>query len=159
MLRYSPNQKGSIRILVGNSSVSVRNAYQYNDSTGKPLASLVKVLKSKNGTISTRLGYEFHLNSGRHQIYYGADLSYTYYSYNTKPITVVPYNVTDIALNPFVGVKYRILERLSASVEITGSIYRNVVKTKSLVASTEAKDKSHGFSFNPLRVINVSYHF
>jgi hypothetical protein len=158
MIRYSPTPKGAFRLSIGNSSIGNRKNLQYLDSTGARLNDPYVLLKTKGSNLSLRSGYEFHKNSGRHQLYYGLDavFIYTYFG-NFDP--VLPASIHNFGLTPFIGVKYQILNRLSLSAELSCSLSYRVLKGFNDEHRVVSKDKSYYANFEPLRFINISYHF
>jgi hypothetical protein len=159
MFRYAPHSHGAYRFALGNSSASHRNAYVYSDSSGKLNSIPMKTLDSKAVAANARVGYELRKNSGKHQLYYGLDFEFNYYSFYVKPHDILPYRNYGYSLVPFVGVKYRLLGRLSLSVEMNGSVSYRILKIRTLTGDPAAKDTYFDFAFDPLRAINVSYHF
>ncbi|TLU99084.1 hypothetical protein [Dyadobacter luticola] len=158
MLRYAPHKNGAYRLSLGLLN-SGTNKYQvYQDSLGSPSTDPY-VFRKIGRALEIQLGYERQKNVGRHQLFFGMDAQ-AYYSYDhSQPSMILPIRMYVLSAIPFVGIKYRILNRLSVSAETGASfsvrLYRNLDFDKNIIA----KQTGYFLSFESLRVINLSYHF
>ncbi|MGV3604696.1 MAG: hypothetical protein ACO1N1_25955 [Dyadobacter fermentans] len=160
MLRYMPNNKyGAYRFQIGSSHFSNRNSRtpSIDTTTNQPTIGAKYQLKGAN--VDIKIGYEFHKGKGRHQVFFGGDLGYSYDYGNNNYNGIGTYRNNTVALYPFIGVKYRILNRLSLSTEMTVRTLYYVQKQYDSRDNLIADDKMFAVNFVPLRLINVSYHF
>jgi hypothetical protein len=137
-------------------------------------------------SISPMLGKERVNFFGRFNIYYGMDFG-PYYSHNTFGYFVYidttanhisnyqdgfsnqPYKVTNFGFSaiPFYGMKYRLSEHFSLSVEsgftfsffISKTTYLNSNQFHDLGYFNKNKSKGFNFAMMYLRFLNLSYHF
>lgn len=157
MIRYSPGYKGAFRFAIGNVSHVKNEHTQYYDTTGT--VPQQQLYKRKTFNISTLLGYEWRKDYGRHQLFYGTDLGFDYNWAREYVVTLYPAKVYSMSVHPFVGLKYRISNRLSISAEALFTARYSTVKSFGPRKTVKSKGETYGFAFDPLRLINVSYHF
>ncbi|WP_149241885.1 hypothetical protein [Dyadobacter sp. 32] len=157
MIRYAPGSRGAFRLAISSLSHSTDEHFQYYDTTGT--VPQHQLYKRKTFNLSTLLGYERRKDYGRHQLFYGMDIGVDYNWAREYIVTLYPAKVYSIGVHPFVGLKYRVSNRLSISAEALFTAQRKIVKNfgpRNIVAS---KSNSYGFALDPLRLINISYHF
>ncbi|MGN7889455.1 hypothetical protein [Dyadobacter sp. 22481] len=157
MFRYGTWEKGALRIQLGSSYLSNRenNSSKFDTIPDPPNSKF----KYKTGDIDVRIGYEFHKSVNKHQIFYGSDIGYTHYFANNSQVNNGVIRNNSISITPFFGLKYRILPRLSASMEMALSLNYYVQSAFSHQNVKLAEDNELSLSFFPLRFLNVSYHF
>ncbi|MCF0075219.1 hypothetical protein LZD49_32350 [Dyadobacter sp. CY261] len=157
MLRYGSWEKGALRAQLGTSYFSNRenNSSQF-DTIPQPPSSKFKF---KTGNLNLRIGYEFHKSYDKHQIFYGSDIGYGHYFADNSYINVGVAKNNKISLTPFFGVKYKIIPRLSVSMEMALSMEYFVQSQFNHLNIKQGEDKQLSISFYPLRFLNVSYHF
>ncbi|MHA4739631.1 hypothetical protein [Dyadobacter sp. MSC1_007] len=157
MYRYGSWEKGAFRVQLGASNWGRReNNSSKFDTIPDPSGS--KFIY-KSGYIDFKVGYEFHKSINKHQIFYGSDIGYSHYFANNNQINNGVLRNNTISLSPFFGLKYRILPRLSASIELALSLDYYVQRAFSHQDVQLSEDKQLSVSFIPLRFLNVSYHF
>ena len=151
--------KRAYRFVINNISVGKRKDQQYTDSLGNPANDPLTIFKKKSCNLSVQAGYEFHRTSGRHQIFYGFDMDFYGNFFDEHPASIMQSRIYNLGLIPFAGLKYRIVDRLSLSAEVGCSLRYNLINGFSENKIKVHKGQSWDFSFNSLRLINLSYHF
>lgn len=159
MLRYAPNKNGAYRFVINNINIGKRKDQQYSDSLGNLNNEPLTIYKRKSYDLSVQAGYEFHRTSVRHQIFYGLDMDFYGNFFDEDPASIVQSRIYNFGIIPFAGLKYRIIDRLSVSAELSCSLRYNLVTGFNEHKIKVHKGQSWDFSFNSLRVINLSYHF
>jgi len=155
MLRYAPKLKGAYRFSIENHNSSVGKDHYYADSSGNAVAHRIM----KNFQAVTSLGYEFRRNKGRHQIFYGTDLQFSFRTSDDRMRDFYPNRAFAFGIHPFVGIKYRILNRLSVSGETTLLFDYNIEQAFGSSKHVKTSNRSY-FStyYNAIQIINVTYH-
>lgn len=151
-------QKGGIRIApsIGISRTTVR------DSTKNVLT------KSNNSGFGIRLGYEWQKQTDKHQLFYGADVSYSYSVSKTTvdpslPVTGVflPVRRHAYSLSVFAGVKYFLTPRMSLSGET--HLYLSYLNNRNYsdfdFNGLGGQSSLTELRFRPLRNLNFAYYF
>jgi hypothetical protein len=157
MIRYSPKSKGAFRFSLENHDSRITKDWFLTDTLGNSINR--PVVKDKSFNVVAIVGYEFRRNSGKQQIFYGVDLQPSINNYTDHKQTSYPLRIYGLGLNPFIGIKYRILNRLSISAETSFSVKFEASRAHDLNDKfIRWKSKNIYTSFNPLRVINISYH-
>ncbi|MCF2500896.1 hypothetical protein [Dyadobacter chenhuakuii] len=157
MIRYSPKQKGAFRFSLENHDSRKTKDWFLTDTLGNPIDR--PVVKDESFNVVAIVGYEFRRNSGKQQIFYGVDLQPSINNYTDHKQTSYPLRIYGLGLNPFIGLKYRILNRLSVSAETSFSVKLEASRAHDLNDNfVRWKSKNIYTSFNPLKVINISYH-
>lgn len=123
--------------------------------------------------ISFSPGHEWQKRSGKFVLFYGVDLNYSY-SYSLRSVIVgvgsSPGSVkteeknrnTSIGLGSFIGTKYHISERFSASIESQLIYtYSDIYEERIRNGNTDflLNSFAHQTQYKPIYVINFSYHF
>jgi hypothetical protein len=156
--------KGALRIgsSFGVSSSTSENEDQYSQ-------------ESKSHYFAPRLGYEFHQNIKNWQLFYGADLQYSYSYAHQKTDYInnsyqdnreITHKKNSIGVRPFVGVKYQINNWFSVTTE-TGLLaaYKTskMTELQRYESSPDEKNitKTTGFSalLEPLGLVSLNFHF
>ena len=159
LIRYSPHQKGAFRLSFDNVEFGKTMAAQYIGVINGPLLDTIRVTTSKFGYGNQRIGYEIQFNSGQHQFYCGMDLGFLFNYERYNPADAYASRMHNWSANPFLGLKYRILDRLSVSTELGGEL---VYHHRSLIAhnrETIMENKLWGLSLDSFHWLNISYHF
>ena len=111
------------------------------------------------GTV--RLGYERILSMTKEQPFFAVDLSMSYGNgkntstgyYFSHSYEVQDFNITEIGIEPVIGVRYQFIQRLSLTIEINAKLY--YVWTGSEVGH----HSKLLFAFNPVRMFSFNFHF
>ncbi|MCE7061345.1 hypothetical protein [Dyadobacter sp. CY343] len=159
MTRYSPNEKGAFRLAFENIEFGKTKSVQYIVVVDGPRLDTVRVTTSKFGYGYQRIGYEIHFNSGRHQLYCGMDLGFAFAYDRYNPADARGSRRYDLSANPLVGLKYRVLDRLSLSAELAGSL---AYHHRSLIAHNRDiinENMMWTISLDNFYMFNISYHF
>ncbi|KAA0991515.1 hypothetical protein [Dyadobacter aurulentus] len=159
MARYSPNQKGAFRLAIDNVEFGKTKSAQYIGVIDGPRLDTIRVTTVKYGYGRQRIGYEIHFNSERHQLYSGVDLGFAYNYERHNPGLAYSARKHDFSAHPFVGVRYRLLNRLSLSAELSGELK---YQRQSLIAhnrDTISKDELWAITIDSIHLLNISYHF
>lgn len=159
MVRYSPNQKGAFRLAIDNIEFGKIRVTQYTGTIDGPRLDTILIANIKYGYGQQRIGYEVHFNSERHQLYSGVDLGFEYNYERHNPGLAYSARKYKFSAHPFVGVKYRLLNRLSLSAELGGAL---TYKRHSLIAHNRdivSKDELWAFTMDSIHLLNISYHF
>jgi hypothetical protein len=158
MLRYAPDSKGAYRFAL-EGGINRFEATFLDDT-------LYNSTYIQNGAnLGIRTGYEWHKNVNRHQFFYGTDVGFTFrsnraYWVDPQGPEFAPSRDYVFAIQPFAGIKYRLLDHLSVSAEC--SLNLSFLKRNILEADKKTivnRSKSYSGSFVPLRFLNISYHF
>lgn len=157
LIRYNHKDKGAYRLKL-EGSIS-RSKVKGLDTTG------VITLNSNQDEFGASIGYQWHRASAKHSLIYGADFKYfyrfhrTFYSDN-HPSSFVPSRYQALSVSPFIGFNYFITRRLSISAETSLSFSRTKLENLEPDLKSVANETTiFGISYNPLSVINISYHF
>ena len=162
MLRYALSPKGALRLRLEGSVGKTEHAGQLTQ--GGPT---VPLMTYKSYVYDVALGYEFHKNRDRFQLFYGPEVSYrrqlgefTYYPGYANP-KISPPDISIFRAGAFVGLKYYILKRLSVSSETHLSYSRLTNKAYDFdnPGILVIDSRSNFVSFTGLRFLNVSFHF
>ena len=116
------------------------------------------------------LGYELHLNKGKSQLFYGADLNFSFshnkgetnYSdrdlqYDNKSLT------TGFGISPLIGIKYHFTPTISASTEVRVNV--NYFKTENTNSSNQdpeenkTSEKGVNSKIGPKGFLSLNFHF
>ncbi|MCF0050118.1 hypothetical protein LXM25_08630 [Dyadobacter sp. LJ53] len=159
MIRYAPKLKGAYRLSIGHHTAGFDNDLKYVDSLDDPLNDPALRVSSRNYKVVAKVGYEFRKNAGKHQLIYGLDVNIAYDDLKQQNPIYHPERRFAGGLYPFVGLKYRILNRLSISAETTISIHYTKSQSFNEDGSLTYARRYFGSDFNPLSALNVSYHF
>ncbi|MCF2493596.1 hypothetical protein [Dyadobacter chenhuakuii] len=155
MIRYAPKSKGAYRFSLENYDSSSGKDYYYADSAGNA----VPYRLMDNFNAAATLGYEFRRNSGKHQLFYGADFQFSYHKSHDQRYDPFPNQTYGFGLNPFAGIKYRIINRLSISAETALIFKYNIEQTLHAdKETTRSRTRYFNTYFNAVRIINVTYH-
>ncbi|WP_439556017.1 hypothetical protein [Dyadobacter sp.] len=159
LIRYSPNQKGAFRLSFDNVQFGKTKSAQYIGVIDGPRLDTIRVTTSTFGYGTQRIGYEVHFNSDQHQLYCGMDLGFFFYYERHNPGIAHTSRMYKLSANPFVGLKYRVLDRLSLSAELSGQL---VYQLSSVIAhnrETMSDNKLWALSIESSHFFNISYHF
>ncbi|MCF2486895.1 hypothetical protein [Dyadobacter sp. CY347] len=159
LLRYAPKSKGAYRLSIGHHTAGVQEDYTFVDSAQKPLEDPAISASNRNYNVVAKVGYEFRKNAGQHQLFYGLDVNIAYDNLKQREPIYHPERRLSGGLYPFVGLKYRILDRLSISAETTIAFNYTNWRTYTEDGYLAHSNKHFGTHFNPLSALNVSYHF
>lgn len=159
--KYSSNKKGAFRMAIEDGGAN-RSTFE---TTGLDTISIKGNIIRHTTNIGIVTGYEWRKSIGRHSLYCGGDISFIFRSSRTKYINYtipqfLPSRDYVINLIPFIGLKYQLFDRLSLSSEANinlGYNVRNILTPDR--RDIESSAKTLGVGFNPLRLINLSYHF
>jgi hypothetical protein len=161
------NKSGAFRIGL---NFSINNSNSLDSKSN--LNSGILFYNNTDLLFSPRIGYEFHEDYNKMQLFYGLDLKTVYRKYFREMIyqasgndELSGYKEKSFGLNPFIGVKYRFNKRFSLSTET--NIYILYSKTlnysKSAVNNSEENFRQIGSRFqtrlNPLGVFTFNFHF
>lgn len=157
MFRYGSWERGAFRVQLEASNWDRRenNSSKFDTIPGPAGSKFIY----KAGSVNFGAGYEFHKSKNKHQIFYGSDIGRGHYFANNNQANNGVLRNNTITISPFFGVKYRILFRLSASMEMALSLDYYVQRAFSHQDVQFAEDKQLSLSFLPLRFLSVSYHF
>ncbi|MCF8229245.1 MAG: hypothetical protein K9G58_10485 [Bacteroidales bacterium] len=118
-------------------------------------------------SISPRIGYEFHLNYNKWQVFYGIDILSEYdhnkstLKYEVGTDTRIIENFA-IGIGPLVGLKFQINKNISISTEthLEAMYSKNRQKRENYNAEVQTTE-SNEFStnLNPLGMLSVNIHF
>lgn len=128
------------------------------------------VTESKTLNMGVALGYEFHVNKGKSQLFYGADLNYTIKKNNNKTENSLNNNSTEYTseniaygVSPLFGIRYFFTPTISFSTELRFNIESFSVNssTKYSLSSTENTTSESGMKtfFGPKGFISFNFHF
>ena len=159
LIRYSPNQRGAFRLAFDNVQFGKTKSTQYIGVIDGPRLDTIRVTTSTFGYGTQRIGYEVHFNSGQHQLYCGMDLGFFFNYERHNPGIAHTSRMYQLSANPFVGLKYRVLDRLSLSAELSGQL---LYQLRSVIAhnrETMSDNKLWALSVESSHFFNISYHF
>lgn len=158
MLKYSINEGGAFRF-------KLEGGISKSKFDGLDSLYVYRPVTSNYNKFGTSLGYQWHKKSDRHMFFYGVDARYLYqynrtYYTDTNTYSVGPYISNTFSISPFIGLNYYLSKRIAISVETNLSFSKALIKNlqndkKTIVSKNDVK----GIEFNPLNVINLSYHF
>ena len=130
---------------------------------------------TKKFTLSANIGYEFHKNIEKTQLFFGVDFVFDYaklnenstsnYNFNMLPTTFTYKNSTDyqaLGFAPLMGVKYFFTKNLSMSTELNCKTMFYNIKDKSESSqnpSNEVKNDGVETTFGPLGNLSINYAF
>ncbi|WP_019941465.1 hypothetical protein [Dyadobacter beijingensis] len=157
MIRYGTWNKGAWRLCLGNGGYSDLKVGSEPDTLGGQTP--VPDYRHKGASLDFQLGYEAHKSIKRHQLFFGSDITYqfSFGSYTYPPNGRG--SISTIGLGPFVGVKYRILGRLSVSIEAQAHFAYNVQRFAPNQGTAWDDNRLLSVNFYPVHSINLSYHF
>ncbi len=159
MIRYAPRKKGAYRLGIADHLFGRGKDVFYRDSTGVIHDTVKMVHKMRYYYVVAKVGYEFRKKAGKHQLFYGTDIKFTFHRDRSEPPAFDHPKTFECGLYPFVGFNYRISDRLSVSSEMAVSLsYKRYWSydpdNRPLTAS-----QSLNSLFDPLSAINITYHF
>ena len=116
------------------------------------------------------LGYELHLNKGKSQLFYGADLNFNIIKNESKTENTIQ-DITyengssklGYGISPIIGMKYFFTPVISMSTELRFQFenYETVTTNKSSQNTEENKTSEKGteFSVGPKGFVSINFHF
>ncbi len=154
-----------------NSALRIASSISHSKSDDKRDDSSddISVYKSNSVNIKPRIGYEFHKNFNRIQIFYGFDITGKIHkqNYSREESYNQDYNYSEVSktygagLSPFFGLKIQISKMFSISTETNFDITYEETNTKYVYNDNERSKKTNstGVKLNPLGIISLNIHF
>jgi hypothetical protein len=163
----------------------VYRAYRFRIGLNSNIHSVDTLNSASNSRIQSfnpflTLGYEYQQQMGKWQLFYGSDVSFSYFYENYESPRYYYSNVGNVDLigveyrkitsynlgiSPFIGMKYFVHPRFAISLEgsflISYSSYYKFVRvvTSKVILDNTSNGNSIGTEVNPISVFNLSYLF
>ncbi len=169
---YYPMTKLVVGIKFHNPKGAVRlgTTFHYSNRKNENLDGSKEIQKYSDFEMGLYVGYEWHSTFNRVNIYYGFDVSSSYFNYhynNEYQSNTSEYKVNEISIgvNPLLGINFFITQHLSIGTEVKFMMEYASGKSKSTnngyYGQNESESKTSGFRtrFGPLGFLSINIHF